>query len=93
MVTKNFYPDLKIVPIASIKAQELVRKDRYSELAESVKKEGILRNPPLVTSFSNDTYLQLDGANRITVVKMLGYKNCLVQSVDYSDAQQVRLTT
>lgn len=88
-----FYPDLKIVPLNKIKAQELVRKDRYSELAQSVQKEGILRNPPLVTPFFNDTYLQLDGANRIIVIKTLGFKNCLVQSVDYSDPQQVRLTS
>ena len=89
-----FYPDLKIISLEDIKLQELVRKDRYSELAKSVKEEGILRNPPLVTPFlDDDTYLQLDGANRIVVIKTLGYKNCLVQSVDYSDPQQITLTS
>ena len=52
-----------------------------------------MRNPPIVAPFSGDTYLHLDGANRITVLNMLGYKNCLVQVVDYSDTNQVDLTS
>jgi hypothetical protein len=86
-----FYPDLKIVPIADIKLQEYVQKGRMSALAQSIKEEGILRNPPIVTNFFNETYLHLDGANRITAASLLGYKNCLVQVVEYSDPTQVHL--
>ena len=87
----NFYPDLKIVPIDHIKLQEYVQKKRMNTLAEAIKKEGILKNPPIVTNFFNDTYLHLDGANRITAVSLLGYPNCLVLVVDYSDPTHVHL--
>lgn len=86
-----FYPDLKIIPIDSIKLQEYVQKGRMKKLAQAIKEEGILKNPPIVTHFFNDTYLHLDGANRITGVSMLGYVNCLVQTVDYTDPTQVHL--
>lgn len=88
-----FYPDLKIVPIDKIKLQEYVQKGRMNTLAEAIKKEGILKNPPIVTNFLNNTYLHLDGANRITAVSLLKYFNCLVQVVDYSDPSHVHLSS
>lgn len=91
MTEPIFYPDLKIVPVASIRLQEYVQKGRMKKLAAEIKKEGILRNPPIVTNFFNGTYLHLDGANRITAIGLLNYKFCLVQVVDYSDPSHVRL--
>ena len=91
MTDPVFYPDLKIVPIERIKLQEYVQKGRMKKLAAEIKKEGILRNPPIVTKFFNDTYLHLDGANRITAIELLKYKYCLIQVVEYSDPSQVRL--
>lgn len=88
---KNFYPDLKIVPISDIQLQEYVQKNRVKKLAEEIEKEGILRNPPIVTNFINGTYMHLDGANRITAIQLLKYQSCLVQVVDYSDPSHVRL--
>ena len=93
MDTPVFYSDLKIVPVADIKLQEFVQKGRMRTLAEAIKKEGILKNPPIVTNFFNDTYLHLDGANRITAVSLLKYKNCLVQIVDYGDPTHVHLSS
>ena len=91
MIDSIFYPDLKIVETAKIKLQEYVQKGRMNKLAHEIKKEGILRNPPIVTNFFKGTYLHLDGANRITVIELLKYKYCLVQIVDYSDPSQVHL--
>ncbi len=91
MTEKIFYSDLKIVPVASIKLQEYVQKNRMDKLATAIKKEGILKNPPIVANFFNDTYLHLDGANRITGVSLLHYPNCLVQVVDYGDPTHVHL--
>lgn len=88
-----FYPDLKIVPVSHIKLQEYVQKKRMGKLANVIKKEGVLRNPPIVTNFFNSTYLHLDGANRITAISLLHYPNCLVQVVDYSDPAHVHLST
>lgn len=93
MSPSSFYPDLQIVPLTQIKLQEYVQKNRARGLATLMKKEGMLRHPPLVTKSFNGSYLHLDGANRITAVSLLGYTSCLVQEVDYSDAHQVRLTS
>ncbi len=91
MTEPVFYPDLKIVPVESIRLQEYVQKGRMKKLASEIKREGILRNPPIVTNFFKGTYLHLDGANRITAIELLNYKYCLVQVVDYSDPSHVRL--
>lgn len=88
-----FYPDLKIVATADIKLQEYVQKGRMRRLAEVIKKEGILKNPPIVTNFFNETYLHLDGANRITAISLLHFKNCVVQIVDYGDPTHVHLSS
>ena len=91
MTETVFYPDLKIVSIATIKLQEYVQKGRMKKLASAIQEEGLLRNPPIVTNFFNGTYLHLDGANRITALQILKYPNCLVQVVDYSDPSHVQL--
>lgn len=88
-----FYPDLKIVPFADIKLQEYIQKSRMKKLAEVIRTEGYLKNPPIVSNFYNNTYLQLDGANRITAMSLLGYPNCLVQVVDYGDPTHVHLSS
>ncbi|KKT74674.1 MAG: hypothetical protein UW69_C0029G0002 [Microgenomates group bacterium GW2011_GWA2_44_7] len=88
-----FYPDLKIVAISHIKLQEYVQRGRMKTLAEEIKREGMLRNPPIVTNFFNNTYLHLDGVNRITAVALLKYLTCLVQVVDYGDPTHVHLSS
>jgi len=93
MTEKTFYPDLKIVPVDHIALQEYIQKGRMKELAHDIKKEGILKNPPIVANFFNSTYLHLDGANRITAVQLLKYPTCLVQVVEYSDPSQVHLSS
>jgi len=88
-----FHKDLKIVRLSHVKLQECVQKVRVNKLALLIRKEGILKNPPVVAHFFNSTYLHLDGANRLTALGMLGYRQCLVQVVDYRDPEQVRLTS
>jgi hypothetical protein len=88
-----FYPDLKIVPLSKITLQEHVKENRMHKLVDSIQKEGVLRNPPIVTNFSQGTYLHLDGANRITAMSLLQYPNCLVQVVDYSDPTHIHLSS
>jgi hypothetical protein len=92
-MTDHLFPDLKIVPIDHIRLQEHVKKHRMSGLVSMLEKEQVLRSPPIVTPFFNSTYLHLDGANRITALDQLGYPNCLVHIVDYSDTAHVRLTS
>ena len=93
MASTLFYPDLKIVPISGIKLQEYIQKDRMQALASAIKREAMLKNPPIVTNFFNGDYQHLDGANRITAVSLLSYPNCLVQVVDYGDPTHVHLSS
>ena len=91
-MNKVFYPDLKIIPFEKIKLQEYFHKLRAKALANKIKKQGILRNPPIITQF-NGGFLHLDGATRISAIQLLGYNKCLAQIVDYGDRSQVQLTS
>ncbi len=55
---------------------------RVKRLALSLKRDGRLRNPPLVAEL-NERYIVLDGATRTTALREMGYRDALVQVVDY----------
>jgi hypothetical protein len=62
---------------------------RVKRLALTLKREGRLRNPPLVAELK-DRYIVLDGATRTTALREMGYRDALVQLVDYyADTVQV----
>jgi len=69
---------LKEIPIKQIKvwkdaqARKLDREG-ISELAKSIKTEGLL-NPPLVQKQDKDTYLLMSGQRRLAAMKRLGAK-------------------
>ncbi|MCK4223806.1 MAG: hypothetical protein KAX39_01415 [candidate division Zixibacteria bacterium] len=84
--------------------------NRVCRLADQIKRDGHLKNPVLVASFSNGSVgpvknkpaglssegsgklLVLDGVNRISALKLLGFPDVLVQKVDLMDAK-VELTS
>ena len=62
---------------------------RVKRLELTLKREGKLRNPPLVAVY-RDRYIVLDGATRTTALREMGCRDALVQIVDYdSDTVQV----
>lgn len=62
---------------------------RVKRLALTLKRDGRLRNPPLVAELDN-RYIVLDGATRTSALRELGYCDILVQIVDYhSDTVRV----
>ena len=62
---------------------------RAKRLALTLKREGKLRNPPIVAEHGH-RYIVLDGATRTTALREMGYRDVLVQIVDYaSDTIQV----
>jgi hypothetical protein len=62
---------------------------RAKRLALALKRDGKLRHPPIVAE-DGDRYIVLDGATRITALREMGYRDVLVQIVDYkADAIQV----
>ncbi len=79
--------------------------NRVRRLADQIKKDGHLKNPILASNFpmknnpvdplsadNSEKLLVLDGANRVSALKLLGYPDVLVQKVDYWDPN-VELTS
>ena len=87
--------DLRIVALDRLVEHEYNDEQRTAPLAERLKAEGLLKNPPIVAPLDDvedGRFVVLDGANRTTALQMLGYPNCLVQVVKYEDPP-VTLTT
>jgi hypothetical protein len=85
MSASELRPDLRLVPTRSIRFHEQPEPGRTTRLMERIRRELILRNPPIVASMSNGDFLLLDGANRVTAFVDLGYPEIPVQVVDYGD--------
>jgi hypothetical protein len=87
-------PHLQIVPADSLQPHEAVDEDRVEPLVRALKKEGMLRNPPIVLRVTGRAaqYVVLDGANRTTAIRKMGLSTALVQVV-HSDDSDVRVET
>ena len=82
---------LQIIPLNKIKAQERFDESRARGLSERLKKEKILKNPLIVANLYGDNFVQLDGMNRLSAFKMLGFDSIVCQIVDYQDMDNVEL--
>lgn len=82
-------PDLRLVPLSSIELQEKADGLRLDHLVEAFKKSQTLKDPPIVAKGLGEKLIQLDGTNRIFVLKKLGCSHVVVQLVDYHDTSQV----
>ncbi|MEP7357267.1 MAG: ParB N-terminal domain-containing protein [Anaerolineales bacterium] len=81
-------PDLRIVRLDRLVEHEYNDEQRTTPLAQRLKTEGLLKNPPIVAPLEDGDdprFVVLDGANRTTALNMLGYAHCLVQVVQYDD--------
>ncbi|MBI3243201.1 MAG: hypothetical protein HYZ49_13005 [Chloroflexi bacterium] len=80
---------LRFVALGDLLLHEEHDPYRVKRLALTLKREGRLRNPPLVAEL-NRRYIVLDGATRTTALREMGYRDALVQIVDYyADTVQV----
>ncbi len=75
---------LQIVPLDKVFPHENVDPRRVAKLAKRLQADGVLMNPPLVIE-ADDRYVVLDGANRITALKQLGYPHVVVQIITDND--------
>lgn len=82
-------PQLKLVPLSSIELQEEAEDDRLRKLVEAFRKSQTLKDPPIVASGLGKKLIQLDGTNRINVLRKLGCSHVVVQVVDYHDTSAV----
>jgi hypothetical protein len=89
-------PDLRIVPTDLLQPHEREDESRTGRLSERLRRSGVLKNPPIVTETleteQGPRHVVLDGANRASVARHLGWPHLLVQVVRY-DAPGVELRT
>ncbi len=84
-------PNLRVVPVSSLHPHEEHDSQRSKPLAERLRTETTMINPPLVAHMSDDQYVVLDGANRFHAFTELGYPHILVQIASY-DSGYVELS-
>src|SRR3989304_9764093 len=82
-------PDLHILPADALRPHEHHEERRAGPLAEALRREGVLRNPPIVLRLSGheERYVVLDGANRTSAFQQLGLEYVLAQVVHPGDNQ------
>lgn len=78
-------PHLHIVASDEVVLHEDPDRERVARLVERFSADGILKNPPVVGRSSGHRLIVLDGANRITALRLLQYPHVLVQELDLFD--------
>jgi len=75
------------VPVASLLFHERFDLQRSKTLMLRMRKNGIFRNPPVVTPLQDgsERYMLLDGANRITAIREMGFPHVIVQVMEVED--------
>lgn len=88
------YPDLRILPLDRIFPHEEHDETRTPPLATRLQESRVLRNPPLVSPFpdNSEQYMVLDGANRVAAFKFLGFAHILAQVTDHTSSS-IQLST
>ena len=84
---------LQILPVDKILPHEVYDETRSKDLAQKLKADKIIRNPIIVTNLKKGLYVQLDGMNRLSTIKLLGLKSIVCQIVDYQDMENVELSS
>ena len=78
-------PKLDLVATERVRFHEHPQRRRTLRLVEKIRQDAFLRNPPIVAGLGAGDYLLLDGANRVSAMKELGYSHIPAQIVDYGD--------
>ncbi|MBD3288722.1 hypothetical protein GF337_07975, partial [candidate division KSB1 bacterium] len=79
-------PELEIVPLSQIVFHEDPDIERSSSLVIFLRKDGRLKNPPMVAYYRDEShYILLDGANRMTALSQIGIRDVVVQKVNLFD--------
>ena len=79
------FPEIRIIPIEKLMLHEMEEPKRTVRLEERIMADGFLKNPVMVGRVTdNDSkFLLLDGVNRVSALKNLGFKDTTAQVVDY----------
>lgn len=81
------FPTLTFLPVESLLIHERHDDQRTRPLILRIQASGMLRNPPVVAPLmdGSERYMVLDGANRVTALRDMGYAHALVQVVQPQD--------
>lgn len=80
-------PVLEIVSVNRLIFHEDPDDGRLLRLISRLGTDGVLKNPPIVASWNDsEKYVILDGANRVTALAKLGFRDLAVQVVDLNDS-------
>jgi hypothetical protein len=86
MISSKPFPVLRIVSLEQIRFHEAPETDRAARLVERLAEDRHLLNPPIVAPLKQTAgYLLIDGANRISAMRLLGYTCAPVQVINYDD--------
>ena len=81
---------IRFVPLDRMWLHEEDDPYRVKRLILALQHDGRLRNPPIVAEHG-EAYIVLDGATRTTALREMGYRDVLVQIVDYyADSLQLK---
>ena len=90
-------PVLRIIEMTRLRLHEEPDPLRVERLVTAFRRDGVLRNPPVVVPSSagarpEESAVVLDGANRVTALREAGATHVAVQVVSYADPE-VSLST
>jgi hypothetical protein len=87
-------PHLKIIPTSNLHPHERPDAQRTEPLAKAIRRDRVLRNPPIVLPIADQPgdYVVLDGANRVSAMRFLHVPFTLVQ-VAHPDLDSVQVRT
>jgi hypothetical protein len=87
-------PTLEILPIDLLILHEDHDKQRTFPLVAKLRAQGILRNPPVVMPLTDGSgrYMVLDGANRVTSLREMGFPHIVAQVVGSNDGNVILQT-
>lgn len=87
----GYSPDLRVVPLNSIRLQEGVTDEKGNLLAFNMRRREAIINPVVVALLDSgadeNRFLQLDGASRLTALTILGAPWAFVHVVNYCDVE------
>lgn len=88
------FPTLTFLPVECLLIHERHDDQRTLPLILRIRSSGVFRNPPIVTPLQDGSarYMVLDGANRVTALRQMGFPHALVQVVQPDDPGLTLLT-
>ena len=80
-------PDLRLVRTEHVRFHERPEPKRTLRLVERLRHDVELQNPPTVAVLGDGEWVLLDGANRVSAFREIGWSHVPVQVIDYADPE------